>query len=580
MLQIGSLLDHKYRILSEIGRGGMSVVYLAINERANKTWAVKVIRKDSAQDPSSVHRHLAAETSLLKRLRHPNLPSIIDVLDDKDSLIIVMDYIEGTSLLERIKENGPQPEDEVIRWGIQLCDVLGYLHRQDPPVIYRDMKPANVILKPDGNVSLIDFGTAREYKYDAKDEDTTCLGTRGYAAPEQFGGKGQTDARTDIYCLGATLYHLLTGHSPAEPPYEIKPLSFWMPHYRDSGLEKMLLKCTKPDPSERYRDCKELMYELHHYKDNDLAGIRRRKKQWMFFVTCLLTGCIGLGGSIAFLHLRNDARKASCAYLVEKARAQSSLREAGSYIRQALEVNAADADVYNALLVMAADEITANGDILSAETAGLISECLTSTSGGFGTNISVLEKERPDVFTKVMYRIGIWRFFMMENTDENRKNAAVNYFSRITGETYLQYLSAPQQELAKTLEKLGTYIGELRSSIGKYDDAVNAENSYITLFEDLSIIASGDLKEMAGQDIYCIRIYEQIADRISKEAGNLIDAGISHERLETLVRTILRGLEELHITESGINYPEYRSAVGTAEAALRGVSRAGREEGG
>ena len=110
----------------------------------------------------------------------------------------------------------------MIKWAKQLCDVLGYLHSQNPPIIYRDMKPANIMLKPDGNVVLIDFGTAREYK-ENNIEDTTCLGTMGYAAPEQFGGMGQTDARTDIYCLGATMYHLVTGMNPCEPPYEIRP---------------------------------------------------------------------------------------------------------------------------------------------------------------------------------------------------------------------------------------------------------------------------------------------------------------------------------------------------------------------
>ncbi len=251
MLQIGSLLDNKYKILKEIGRGGMSVVYLAINERANKTWAVKEVRKSGVVDFEAVRQGLVVETDMLKKLRHPNLPSIIDVLYLEDSFVIVMDYIEGCSLQKILKTQGVQSEEKVIGWARQLCDVLGYLHGQNPPIIYRDMKPSNVMLKPDGNVMLIDFGTAREYKNRVLFEDTACLGTRGYAAPEQFGGRGQTDARTDIYCLGAALYHLLTGHSPAEPPYEIKPLSCWAAGYEGSGLEKLILKCTKQDPRER-----------------------------------------------------------------------------------------------------------------------------------------------------------------------------------------------------------------------------------------------------------------------------------------------------------------------------------------
>ena len=109
-----------------------------------------------------------------------------------------MDYIEGKPLSEALNREGAQPQEKVIEWAKQICDVLGYLHSRVPPIIYRDMKPSNVMLKPDGDIMIIDFGTAREYK-SASIADTTCLGTQGYAAPEQFGGQGQTDARTDIY---------------------------------------------------------------------------------------------------------------------------------------------------------------------------------------------------------------------------------------------------------------------------------------------------------------------------------------------------------------------------------------------
>ena len=185
MLKIGSLVDGKYKILSKVGQGGMSVVYMAINEKANKTWAVKEVRKDGVLDFEAVKQGLVAETDILKKLSHPNLPSIIDVIDTDDSFIIIMDYIQGNSLNKALEEYGAQPQDRVIEWAKQLCDVLGYLHSRQPPIIYRDMKPANIMLKPDGNVTLIDFGTAREFK-EKNLADTTCLGTVGYAAPEQF----------------------------------------------------------------------------------------------------------------------------------------------------------------------------------------------------------------------------------------------------------------------------------------------------------------------------------------------------------------------------------------------------------
>ncbi len=296
MLEIGSLVDGKYKILSEIGHGGMSIVYMAINEKANKTWAIKEVRKDGVLDFEAVRQGLIVETDMLKRLRHPYLPSIVDVIENENSFLIVMDYIEGNALSTTLEEYGPLPQEYVIEWAKQLCDVLGYLHSRTPAIIYRDMKPANIMLKPDGSITLIDFGTAREYK-EKNLADTTCLGTIGYAAPEQFGGMGQTDARTDIYCLGTTLYHLLTGHNPSEPPYEVKPIREINPAF-SSGLENIILKCVQKDPNERYQSCAELMYDLEHYEEIDDIYQKTQKNKFGWFIvtlcTSILFGIMGL----------------------------------------------------------------------------------------------------------------------------------------------------------------------------------------------------------------------------------------------------------------------------------------------
>ncbi len=185
MLEIGSIVDGKYKILNQIGQGGMSVVYLAMNERANKQWAVKEVRKDGIQDFAFVRQGLIVEMEMLKRLRHPYLPTIIDVIDLEDSFLIVMDYIEGIPFRKALEMYGALPQKDVIEWAKQLCEVLGYLHSRPFPIIYRDMKPDNIMLKPDGSIALIDFGVAREYKPYAL-QDTRALGTQGYAAPEHI----------------------------------------------------------------------------------------------------------------------------------------------------------------------------------------------------------------------------------------------------------------------------------------------------------------------------------------------------------------------------------------------------------
>lgn len=298
MLEIGSVIDGKYKILNVVGKGGMSVVYLAMNERANKQWAIKEVRKDGMQSFEVVKQNLVAETDLLKKLNHPHLPSIIDVIDCDDTFLIVMDYIEGNPLSKALETSGAQNQDDVIEWAKQLCDVLGYLHSRKPPIIYRDMKPSNVMLKPDGNVMLIDFGTAREFKYSSV-ADTTCLGTQGYAAPEQFGGHGQTDARTDIYCLGATMYHLVTGHNPATPPYEMYPIRQWNPML-SSGLEEIILKCTQRNPEDRYQSCAELLYALDHYRDLDIENKKVQSFKWKTFLASFIMTIVMLVGTIGF----------------------------------------------------------------------------------------------------------------------------------------------------------------------------------------------------------------------------------------------------------------------------------------
>ncbi len=287
MIEIGSLVDGKYKILSEIGHGGMSVVYMALNEKANKTWAVKEVRKDGKMDFNTVRQGLMAEIETLKKLDHPNLPSIVDVIEDDESFIIVMDYIQGRSLDKIIDESGAQPESFVVEWAKQLCDVFKYLHTRTPPIIYRDMKPANVMLKPDGNVTVIDFGTAKNFEIDLG--QTTGIGTIGYAAPEQYinSGLGRTDPRTDIYCLGITLYHLLTDVDPCKNLITDKSIRAINPAL-SPGLDAIIQKCTQDHPDNRYQSCEELMYDLEHYRD--LEPIYKKKQKRKLFSTVAMFG--------------------------------------------------------------------------------------------------------------------------------------------------------------------------------------------------------------------------------------------------------------------------------------------------
>ena len=165
MARINEVIDGKYEIVREIGRGGMSVVYLAMDKRLSRQWAIKEFRKDEHDAVNKMNLEaLLHEANIMKKLDHPTLPRIVDIIEENKSVYIVMDYIEGEPLNKVLAAYGAQPQDADIEWAKQLSEVLDYLHTQKPPVIYRDMKPANIMLKPDGTIRLFDFGIAREYK--------------------------------------------------------------------------------------------------------------------------------------------------------------------------------------------------------------------------------------------------------------------------------------------------------------------------------------------------------------------------------------------------------------------------------
>ena len=425
MLEIGSLVDGKYKILNKVGQGGMSVVYLAMNEKANKQWAVKEVRKDGVLDFESVKQGLVAETDILKKLSHPNLPSIVDVIDTEDSFIIIMDYIQGNSLNKALDEYGAQPQENVIEWAKQLCDVLGYLHSRVPPIIYRDMKPANIMLKPDGNVTLIDFGTAREFK--AKNlADTTCLGTVGYAAPEQFGGMGQTDARTDIYCLGATLYHLVTGMNPCEPPYEIKPIREINPAL-SSGLERIILKCTQRDPNDRYQSAAEMMYALEHYEEiDDIYKKKQKKKLITFLTSCALT--LVFAATSVWGYFAAENRKSENYDVILK-----GAEEATDYY-EAILTDPTKTDAYlqlNEFLVSDYVLSKTEGQQLLKLQAGLDQK----NGGGFSENVEVLERLKsadPNGYYDVCFTTG-WNFLSYYDVemDRDRYSNAAKWFKEV-----------------------------------------------------------------------------------------------------------------------------------------------------
>jgi len=254
MLLPNTVLSGRYIILRRVGGGGMGAVYQAADQRiTGKLWAVKEMSDMSIADPADKQRAVEAfrqEAQLLATLDHGNLPKVSDFFTENGKHYLVMDFVRGETLEHVLNAaNGFLPESLVLGWAGQLCDVLGYLHSRQPPIIFRDLKPANIMLDADGRIKLIDFGIARAFQ-PGKSKDTQAMGTPGYAAPEQY-GTGQSGPPSDVYALGVTLHQLLTRYDPTLTPFALPPARNINPAL-SPGVAAAIARATQPDANARF----------------------------------------------------------------------------------------------------------------------------------------------------------------------------------------------------------------------------------------------------------------------------------------------------------------------------------------
>lgn len=264
MLPSSFLLAGRYLIMRKVGQGGMGAVYEALDTRLNqRRCAVKEM--SSAYLATTAERQLAVasferEAKMLASLAHPNLPKVTDYFNEGGRHYMVMEFIDGKTLEEHLTDAGQAMSEAAVCWlAEQLCDVLGYLHSQNPPVIFRDLKPGNVMLQPDGSVKLIDFGIVRFFK-PGQQHDTQFLGTPGFAAPEAFGTR-QTDACSDIYSLGMTLYCLLTAKDPPQSLAGFNPGSD-LAACASIDLRRVIVKALEVKPGARWQTTADIRPEL------------------------------------------------------------------------------------------------------------------------------------------------------------------------------------------------------------------------------------------------------------------------------------------------------------------------------
>ena len=545
MISPGDKLEGKYEVLREIGHGGTSKVYLVLNPRANKMWAAKEIPKQGGGDKTGNTRVLIADASILMNLRHKHIPTIADVLETDDYYYILMDYIEGRTLKDKLLAEGAQPQELVVKWALQIADVFRYLHSCEPQIIYRDTKPSNIILKPDGDVMLIDFGAAREYK-PLQDDDTTHLGSRGYAAPEQYVEsefKNQSDERTDIYNLGVTMYHLVTGHNPSQPPYDIYPIRHWDDSL-SSGLEKIIIKCTQNNPDNRYQSAQELINDLERYTELDEEYKSRKKRQTVFAaVTAALAGLILAAGLITGA-AANRIRDNNYDEMLRSARYATTQEKQTELYRDAITMRPEVGAAYTEYL----DRVILADGVFSKSEAEAMTEILGETGKRNRSNESYL-KETPD-YDLFAYELGLAYYYYYEG--EGNKPMSEPW---LTTAAESGTLSANRTERAKRLSKICSYYTKL----GIRNPAGDPSASYRDYWDDMCALTDGNIVAADNEKTAYVT-YREFTYQMFVNAMEFRKAGVTQQELEDRL-TLIQGHLKTDFDPGSEEYEENQTAI-------------------
>lgn len=558
MAVFGQVIDDKYEILKLIGEGGMSKVYLAMDKRLNKSWAVKEIEK-KAKDRNNeiVVQSAIAEANMIKQLDNPAIVRIVDIIDNGNVIYIIEDFVEGETLEALLEADGAQPEELVVEWGKQLCEAFDYLHTRTPPIIYRDMKPANVMLTPEGKLRVIDFGIAREYK-EHNLKDTTSLGTRGYAPPEQFGGK--TDARSDIYSLGVTLFQLVTGRDPCLASTELKPVRQIDPKLSE-GIETIIQKCIQHDPANRYQSCVELLYDLEHIGEIG-AGYRKQQKKKLktfltFAIATVLCLIVGITGTV----MRGRTNRLDYEQNIQWARNASSSQERIGFYATAIDISPGSMEAYLGMI-----------DAMKEDACYTVQEEET-LKNKINTNMTLL-KAQPD-YARLSYEVGklYWYYYDYGRTPDadnqiTRIKSAIQWFedavSYGTEEDSFRFLASNYADIGRFNRDITLNVAEAsdKGTYAPYWDSISAQIEHM----------DEDESEMIKLEVYKLAVYS-----IETYARKFKSDGIEQYAMTQLLGTVEEAVKALE-TSSDTTEQIKTSVVSRFKAAEEAIANAFREQ--
>ena len=505
-LREGDIVDGSWEVIKQIGQGGSGTVYLVRDIELNRLLALKEVPVRNTDQGKRQAKAVVAEVSLLKSLSHPSIPRILKMTHDEHSILIIMDYIEGYSLRSLIAKKDYIEEALIIKWGLALCDTLKYLHNRNPKVIYRDLKPHNVMLSNENHLFLMDFGISREVgpDFDYSKEDR--VGTKGYAAPEMRAKNAWFDERSDIYALGRTLYFLATRNSPSleklpngqELP--ILPIRQYDAS-RSVGLEKIIEKATAYKPTDRYQSVEEMIYDLKNIDKMSEGYIRKIKRRattvYSLFGTLIL-GVFLLGSGALYSQMATtDAYNQA----ISKGKTSQDLES----LVTASKIMPSEVEPYLEMVKI----YRSNGHFTSEDEFQLLS--------ALQSNLPSL-KGKPGA-GDLLYQIGQLYWFYYP---QNGQTKSVSWFEQAKDFG----VSEKNQHLLSIYLELGTFKKGILSSITDHSDS-GMYKTYWNALNDLST-------EMGDDSQLQLTYLQSVFDVIDSYSGGLKSDGLTLDELKSV----------------------------------------------
>lgn len=523
-----TILGGRYRILEGIVVGeGMSNVYLVNDTNLNKTWCLKEIRKKEAGRDNAELRSLLREANIMKNLNHPGIPRIAFIEEDEDSIFIIMDFVDGLSLQDLLNRKGKIDQKHAVMWADQVATILFYLHNLPNPLVYRDLKPRNVMISSDGNAKLLDFGIS-EFITEKGQLNKEALGTKGYAPLEQGEVGVPLDPRSDIYSFGALLYYVLTGVPPKDIRVEKKKgrLNEWKglsPRSVDStismGLEEVVVRCTQASPEDRYSSVGELLVALKNFDKQDVRNRAKARKKIQIVAGLAVAGSLLVAGS--FIPLMLDSRWEGQRYDSQLLAAQQTGKES-DWVK-AIEMRPSEVDNYFQLI----DVQKKDGELSDKEERNLLNL--------INPNIGILKSDSQ--WGKLSFELGklYWFYYKADNNGaDGGKALSTKWFQSAIDSGY-------EVDQAKILLTSGEFSRDIASKVQEGGDGGEYKKYWTAL---QSVKGEGGVGELIR-----LQMYYTTLSCIDSYAYRLRTDGVPEEELVRKVAEIRSAVEPMNPAE-------------------------------